>query len=346
MTDPDVAAQFAAFNDGLPSLADPTDEATPEVTPESAAAPTEEVDTAAEGTTDRPRDEHGRFTSQQQETEQQEQERLYAGKYKTVEEMEAAYAHLNQMTGRQSAELGELRSLVESIPETIQQQQAHQQHSSIDVEALMLEDPAAAAYVAYENGDGIGLQRALAHWNELAPGAPAVWVQQMQAREAYETRIQELEARLDQVAQGVQPVAEAELERQRTSIFNQGYALAAQQNPDILNYAEAIAQVADERPHLVDQLNVATPDRVAAIISDLYAIAAFRTGRTSDTPTGQQQGAPSTQDVLRTAQQDAELAKQQAAVISGGGTPPPEPPKGVADQMWDAWASFDIARLR
>lgn len=51
-------------------------------------------------------------TQQPEETEQQRQERLLAGKYRSPEELERAYQELQQLQGRQSEELSRLRTLV------------------------------------------------------------------------------------------------------------------------------------------------------------------------------------------------------------------------------------------
>jgi hypothetical protein len=128
------------------------------------------------------RDEQGRYTSAREIEEK-------------LTLLEKRLADKDEFIGRQASELGQLRE----GHQRLEQQLQYQAQPQYDYDDLIAENPAQAAMAAYEQGDSVALQRAAAAWDEVAPGAPAIWVQGIQ-------REQQLRAEIEQIRQTQAPV--------------------------------------------------------------------------------------------------------------------------------------------
>lgn len=83
---------------------------------------------------------------EQEVLEQDKEERLYAGKYRTVEEMERAYSEAQSTIGRLGNELGQARQGGGQEATPVQQPQGEQQMSKEEMDEWMVEDPVAATF--------------------------------------------------------------------------------------------------------------------------------------------------------------------------------------------------------
>ncbi len=281
-------------------------------------------DDAGSGDDGRARDASGRFvaTAADDEAAQEqppaEQERLYAGKYRSVEELEQAVLHQQQLTGRQSSEVGELRAELEALRQT-QQQYAPRQ----DLSSLIDDNPAQAADIAWRAGDEPSLRLALQAWDELSPGAASVWVENKQLGH----RLQEIERTTQQQQQSWQ-------QQQQLAVATQAYEQVASRYGDFEQLAPAMSQVAGELASLAGQsvvsqlLESGNPDAVGRALEMLYREAKAR----SVTPEA------AGQEIARQHVQDTLRAKQEAIVASaGGGGPEPPPGETYAGPRGGEW---------
>jgi len=157
------------------------------------------------------RDERGRFTAAgSQETEEQtEAEKLLAGKYKTVEDLERAYQEASSKLGQQGSELGELRKLIEErLPaedETEFEQPTYDPSYASSIQNLVESGrfQEAAVYAA-QSGNQPLYEAALDAWYDEQPRAAAAFERhlELQAMEArfQQQRQPEIQARVQQEA--------------------------------------------------------------------------------------------------------------------------------------------------
>lgn len=302
----------AAPDEGTPVL----DEEAPQEAPEEDTAPED----------DRPRNEKGQFISQREQ-----EERLLAGKYRTPEELEAAYSELASAYGRQGNEMGELRKAVESLQESMPQQQAYQ--PSYDWDNLIDVNPAMAAQAAYESGDQFQLNRAVQAWEDVAPGAPSLWAQV----EAMKAQIAEMQ---ESVPQQIQPLIEQQATQQTQQILGEFY----RQHPGAEKYSQQMSDrvMSDPLgPRLIQVLENGTPQEKVGVLTYLFNQVRATDPQQADTLQAQ------AKDIAVEQARLAEQAKLEAQVVSASnsnaGDPPPQDP---ADAMWEAWAGFDISRLK
>jgi len=87
----------------------------------------------------------------EEELEEEDEPRLYAGKYRTVEEMERAYTEAQSTIGRLGNEIGQVRQMVERQQSGGQQatpagQQGDQPMSKEELDEWMVEDPVGATF--------------------------------------------------------------------------------------------------------------------------------------------------------------------------------------------------------
>lgn len=131
---PDVASQFEIPTNDAESTAPPVDEDSSET-----------VDTPV-------------IEDSPDENDGEQGEALYAGKYKTPEDLSKAYENLESLLGRQAAEYKEKLRQQEELMEQLlaaeigQQQGSYQQTAPADIESFALERPdAAMAWAVEEN---------------------------------------------------------------------------------------------------------------------------------------------------------------------------------------------------
>lgn len=284
------------------------------------------VEPAAEtALVERPRDpETGQFLPK--ETAEEEGERLLAGKYKSPEALEQAYLEAQQLLGSLRNDQGELRSQLQQLTEAVQSQQPR---SVQDFEALLLSDPQQAALYALTVGDQAAYQRAKDEWNDLSPGTPALWEQNLRMQQ----RLAELEERHTALAA---PVAE----QQNTRVVAEAWRSLSQQIPDFENLQAARSEIVGELAAsgydwVTPALESGEKPKIEAALRSLTDLARARaSGNLVD-----QARAAAVEHVAAT-----EQAKREA-IVGSASTGMSEPPrKSLADLAWDD--QHDITRLR
>lgn len=214
---------------------------------------------------ERPRGEDGKFLSREA-AEQAEQERLYAGRYKTVEELEAAVVEKEAFISRQGTDVGSLRSELQEMRRSLEQRQAEQSAPAQPLphnwDSMLDENPAQAVEIAYKADNQQAMSEALQAWNELAPGAPQLWVQNKQMEE------QLLDLR--------------ESVGKQTS--NSAYAEFSRTHPDVEQYAQEMGEIAKQAPYLTELLQNGDPRAQTEVLDFLYTKASTeKRARNADT---------------------------------------------------------------
>jgi hypothetical protein len=251
----------------------------------------------------RARNADGTFAAKEQPEPQEEADasQLQA----QIQALEKRLADKDDFAGRLSNELGELRKLQEQALE-------HAQRPAVsDWDNLIDENPAQAARIAIERGDQFRYQQARQAWEDLAPGAPDLFEQNMRMQQ----QVAQLEKRFTETTEPMQRT-------QATQQVASAYVQIKEKYPDFDKLEDAIAEVVETRPlikrNLTEALNGGSLEEQVAVLEDLYLITA---GRRSDTLRGAQ-----TQAAQSTAA-EALAAKQDAIVVSAtsNATEPAEP---------------------
>jgi hypothetical protein len=292
------------------------DEGTP-VAETEAPAPEMVADTAEEQAQDgRPRDEHGRFVSTKDEpvveAEQQEAERLLAGKYKTVEELERAYQSAESRLGQSGSELGELRQAVQELRAQLQPQEP--QYNPETLQEWFDQNPhqvgtvaSNAAQQVLEGNQGAQdlLDAALVAWGDLDPVGAKRFERQFIAAQVRAEQTQMTSA-----------------EAQATRAWNDAAQQFAQDHPDMNQFAPKMMELADQSPAMVRLLQDPNPGTRLEALDYLYTKAKAAVGDTLQAAKVQ---------VDAEAAQAVDQAIQDATVASATTTNPQDPNKRPED---------------
>jgi hypothetical protein len=271
------------------------------------------VDTAPE---ERPRDEKGRFVSEETEVEAveetpeeevPEEPELLAGKFKSPEELAAAYEEIQSYAGRLGSELGELRQLVQQ-PQQAQPQVLDQ----AALASLIDERPDLATELAYQSGNQAALQIAFQAFSEEDETAAKLW--------ATEKRVERMQAQFEQSqTQMTQSVQSREYESALETF--------AKDHPDIDEHAGRMQEIAREHPFLADVLQSDNPKAKLDVFEFLYNKARGRASENLDEAARAvaREHAEQTQQVKR----EGILATSTASI--------PEAKPSIADEIADEW---------
>jgi uncharacterized coiled-coil protein SlyX len=285
-------ALSSAFADrGLAEAAAPEVEGTPveSAPPEPAAA----ADDA--GVDGQLRDEKGRYASSRELEEK-------------LSTLEKRLADKDEFIGRQSTELGTLRQQWEAF-------QAQQAQPQYDYDSLIDQDPAAAAMAAYDRGDQYELNRAVQAWNEVAPGAPRLWAQNLQMQQTFEERIAELDKRSVPVQQHYQ-------QQQQDTANQQAVDQIRGEYTDFGAYAPSILEQIQGSPRDIQRLSSGDPEEIKDVLERHYFRAKMRAGDTlTEAATVHAQQAA----------EDTRAAKLASAVASSASSPSAREGTGAID---------------
>jgi uncharacterized coiled-coil protein SlyX len=267
-----------------------------EAAPEPADEPEAVEEPAAEG---RARNPDGTFAPKAAEEAVPEEPQDEA--QARIAALEKRVADREESLGRQSEELGELRKLRAQMD----QLQEHVQRPVVsDWDSLIEDNPEQAARLAIQGGDNYRYQQAREAWNDLAPGAPALFEQGLRM----EKQIADLEARFTQTTQPLQ-------QQQQTQQVAQAYQQIQAKYPDFDKFEDAMAEVVETRPlikeSLTKVLTSGSPEEQVAFLEDLYVLTA---GRASDTLRAAQT------EAAQSFAQETLAAKQDAIVVSATST--------------------------
>jgi uncharacterized coiled-coil protein SlyX len=237
--------------------------------PEAVAETVEEP--VAEG---RPRNPDGTFAAKEPEGE----ERLYAGQYKTVEELERAVQEKQQFADRLANELGETRRAMEERFTGLEERIATPITPQTPItRELIEENPGAATQLAFQQGNQQALQIAYEAWKYEEPADAATWRAEVINNQRIAQLEQQYEARLAQIEQRVAPAETQALDTEWARTFR---GLEAKY-PDLRTYQAEMTEIVDQFPQFAANLQPgATPEDRGKALESLYLIAR---GRTADT---------------------------------------------------------------
>lgn len=298
------------------------DEPEPETeTPE----PVAEQTTVDEPADDRPRNPDGTF-AKKEDTDGQPEPELILGKFKSPEELAAAYQELESFKGRQSSEISELRQALEQRFTTLEQQ-AHQPVTPQTpvTQDLIDANPGTATELAYQQGNQAALAAAFEAWELEQPARAAAWIAQKQIEQVNAQWAE----RYNQLEQKIAPVEQ----RANTDALADGVGRLRQQYPDIGDFLQGdeFAQLADQIPLAKKALTEGRPDEVVSAIETVYLI---HRGRASDNLKD------TTAGVARAAAQEAQQMREEAFVASASATTT-APPRSRADELAAGWDDKD-----
>lgn len=301
----------------------PVDEPAPEEgSPEEAAEePAEEAVTAPEG---RPRNEKGQFVPAETgapETDAPEQpaETSILDKYggdvdkalKALEESQSYIGDLHRTQGELTRQLAELTQAIQS-PKPQQ-----------DFEALLESNPQQAAEMALAANDQQAYQRAVEEWNDLAPGAPQIWAQNLY-----------LQQQMAELRQQVEATQAPLREQQQTQTLARAYQEVEQANPDFAQLQPVMSTVVGELgaagyDWITPALESGDPVKAKAALTTLVEVARARTaGNLADQAT----------EAARQHVAETQRAKADAIVASASTTVTDDgQPQTPADRIWEAW---------
>ena len=192
-------------------------------------------------------------TSEQQ---QEEQNALLAGKYKSLEELEKAHLELQQKLGDPERLDLENRRLQEKLDElsaridAAQAQPVAPQAPAVPItQELIDSDPQRATILAFSQGNQAALEIAFAQWEEYDERTANKWLtQQMLADQErkFEAKLAETKKALDEKTA---PLAQQQAEQQQSIAWAQAFDKAKAGRPDFIDNAERLlAEVAPLHP--------------------------------------------------------------------------------------------------
>lgn len=282
----------------------------------------------------RPRDpDTGQFLSaeeaERRQAEQAEQERLWAGKYRTPEELERAWHEREQLLGRQGNELGELRRQMADLAEALKRPPAPQLG---DIDSLFAENPAKAAERAIAAQDAQAYDRVLREWSEIDPAQA----------EMYQT-MKQVEYRSWQAQQQIEQLSSEQETARYGSAMETAWQRLQAEIPDLDQLAAAMqeeaveaARVAGGEPVYSKLLQSGDPEQVYYAFRTLALTARSRNGA------AQHQHAA---DLARTAAVESQRAKAEAIVASSTSTAPEaQAPKSYDEQLLETFQQDDARR--
>lgn len=296
--------------------------------PEAAAEPAAEAEPENTEADERPRNPDGTFAKKQQEEEPQEE--LILGKFKTAEDLARAYQELELFKGRQQSEIGELRQALEERLESFEQrvQQPVTPHTPV-TQDLIDSNPALATQLAWQQGNIDLARAALEQWKIEEPFDAAIWVGEVRQAQREAERQRELEELRAQVAPVQQQAQQNELKNELTV----GISRLREQYPDLADFVQSpeFVELAEQIPLAKKALAEGTPSEGVSAIETLYLI---HRGRASDNLKD------AAKEVARSAAVEAQQMREEAFVASASATTT-APPRSRADELAAGWDEKD-----
>jgi hypothetical protein len=264
------------------------------------------------------------------ETEAEQQERLYAGKYRTVEEMEAAFEHQQMLAGRQGTEVGELRQQLSELVEALNRPALP---SLNNLDEVFAENPFLAAERTLQAQDWSAHDRVIRQWEEIDPAQVGLYRQnKMIEQQALQAR-QEVEAFRNQPAptnyQSALQSAEQRLKQEFPDIDLQ------QLGPAMVEEANEAHRIAGDSVY-AKLLESGDPEQTYMGLRTLALTAINRQSAEVRSKVAEN---------ARTAAAESQRAKTEAMVTSATGTAPePAAPKTYDDELLEGFQQEDTRR--
>lgn len=212
------------------------------------------------------------------DTSEQQQETLFAGKYKSLEDLEKAHVELQQKLGdpnRLDLENRRLQEQLDALSAKIDQAQTvTPQAPAVPITQEFIDnDPQRATLLAFEQKNQAALEIAFDQWKEYDPFNASQWLTDRRLavqREELEAKIAESQKALDEKTA---PLAAQQEEQAQNLAWSQAFDTAKSGRPDFIENAERLlAEVAPLHPSLLPNLQSADPKVKADALIALYAI--------------------------------------------------------------------------
>ena len=227
-------------------------------------------------------------------------EKLFAGKYKSPEELEAAYLEAQSALGRQGQEVGELRAAFDTLSAEVAASKPQLAPVTI-TQDLIDTNPAQATLLAYEQRNEQALQIAFDAWKDEDPFTAGSWL----AEKRDEQREQALRQELDAVRSEMQTLSKPQQEAEERKQWSDAFAIVSKDHPDFVqNAARILEEVAPKYPALTGTLATGSAEAKAEILAALYSL--------------DRNGNPA--EIAAQLQQEAEAAAQEAEANRNGST--------------------------
>jgi hypothetical protein len=244
---------------------------------------------------------------------------MFLGKFKTAEELAAAYQALESLQGRQSGELGELRRTVDQIREQTAPQP--QQYDADAVSDHFAENPAAilpTIQQAYANGDMNLVWLGVHALSDTDPVGAEVLRSEIAKRAAIAEMGETLAPMQQQAATGQ---------------MQAGIQRLTGQYPEIHEFVQSdeFSELAAAMPFVRQALTEGTPEEAVSAIEHVYLI---HRGRVSDNLS------ETVRDVARAAAEEGQAMREEAFVASATATTA-TPKRSRADQYSEGWDEAD-----
>lgn len=284
------------------------------------AAMTGETDVAQEAPpeTEEVLEEEAVAEPEAEETEEPEavEEKLYAGKYKSLEDLEKAYVEAQSALGRQGDELGQLRKIQEQFQEQLAQLSQPAAPNPFDTpewDNINFDNPAQARQAALwvAQNQPFNYESFLESWYDQSPRAATAFEMEMKD---YEWE-QKLEDRFGTVADIPQKLEAEERAQANTVAFEQVWANLHAQNPDLNEFAEKIIEEASQTPALAAVFQHGDQQQMEGALQILLNAARYRRSQAQEIADAQ--GA----EAAQSAKSKANLTKATASAGSQSKTP-------------------------
>lgn len=195
------------------------------------------------------------------ETAEQREERLYANKYRSVEDLERGYQNAEQQIGQLGNEVGQWRQWAEHQQQLAQQQQTQQvfdEERLSQWDEFASERPVEAAQMALQQQNQILYERTMDTWYAEDPKSAARF------ERAIEAQWQQA-----QYQQAVAPLMAQQNQQAQLS----AYMAVRQRHPDIDQWADGISRAAQVNPYLLPVLQHGTPAEKEQALETMYYMA-------------------------------------------------------------------------
>jgi hypothetical protein len=205
------------------------------------------------------------------ETAAEASERLLAGNFKNVDDLERAYEDLRSRFGQQGNELGEIRRAFDERLNKIDDRLANPPAAPQQItQELVDTNPGYATALAYEQGNQGALAVAYESWKVEDPAAAGAWLGAKQAEQLFNQQLAAQQQQIQELRTQIEPAAAVATEQQRAALV----AAAAAKHPGLAEFvgSDAINDLATEIPEFGQMLASGQPELQARAITNLYEV--------------------------------------------------------------------------
>lgn len=212
------------------------------------------------------------------DTSEQQQETLFAGKYKSLEDLEKAHLELQQKLGdpnRLDLENRRLQEQLDALSAKIDAAQTvTPQAPAVPITQDFIDnDPERATLLAFEQGNQAALEIAFNQWKSYDSDTANQWLtgqRLAQQQREFDAKLAEVQKAIDEKTA---PLAAQQEEQAQNIAWKQAFDTAKAGRPDFIdNAARLLADVAQLYPSLLPNLESADPKVKADALIALYAI--------------------------------------------------------------------------